>query len=137
MQQLMRQLFCGIHKRLDRQHEFAGHLFNEPIEPLLEFKHSESRIILWGKQSIDTVEVVTGNASFNAFHHHLVMHQSGRVELDESLIGTTRGAHHFTRMIQEHGADTVQANLKNWLTETSELGSGDDITVVMVYFAKE
>lgn len=60
MQQLMRQLFCGIHKRLDRQHEFAGHLFNEPIEPLLEFKHSESRIILWGKQSIDTVEVVTG-----------------------------------------------------------------------------
>lgn len=33
-------------------------------------------------------------------------------------------------MIQEHGAETVQANLKNWLTETSELGCGDDITVV-------
>ena len=43
----------------------------------------------------------------------------------------------YLQMIQEHGAETVQANLKNWLTETSELGCGDDITVVMVYFAKE
>ena len=36
-----------------------------------------------------------------------------------------------------HGVETVQANLKNWLTETSELGCGDDITIVMVYFTKE
>ena len=43
----------------------------------------------------------------------------------------------YLQMIQEHGADTVQANLKNWLTETSELGCGDDITVVMVYFTGE
>ncbi len=43
----------------------------------------------------------------------------------------------YLQMIQEHGAETVQANLKNWLTETSELGCGDDITVVMVFFAKE
>ena len=43
----------------------------------------------------------------------------------------------YLQMLQEHGADTVQANLKNWLTETSELGCGDDITVVMVYFIAE
>ena len=43
----------------------------------------------------------------------------------------------YLQMLQEHGAEIVQANLKNWLTETSELGCGDDITVVMVYFAKE
>lgn len=43
----------------------------------------------------------------------------------------------YLQMIQEHGADTIQANLKNWLTETSELGCGDDITVVMVYFTGE
>ena len=43
----------------------------------------------------------------------------------------------YLQMLQEHGAETVQANLKNWLTETSELGCGDDITVVMVYFVKE
>lgn len=40
-------------------------------------------------------------------------------------------------IIREHGAETVQANLKKWLTETSELGCGDDITVVMVFFTKE
>ena len=40
-------------------------------------------------------------------------------------------------MIQEHGAETVQAILKKWLTETSELGCGDDITVVMAYFEGE
>lgn len=40
-------------------------------------------------------------------------------------------------MIREHGAETVQANLKKWLTETSELGCGDDITVVMAYFEGE
>ena len=40
-------------------------------------------------------------------------------------------------MLEEHGVKTVQSNLKNWLAETSELGCGDDITVVMVYFAEE
>lgn len=40
-------------------------------------------------------------------------------------------------MIREHGAETVQANIKKWLTETSELGCGDDITVIMAYFEGE
>lgn len=43
----------------------------------------------------------------------------------------------YLQIIQEYGAVTVQLNLKNWLTETSELGCGDDITVVMIYFQKE
>jgi serine/threonine protein phosphatase PrpC len=32
--------------------------------------------------------------------------------------------------IREHGADAVSGNLNAWLNETSENGSGDDITVV-------
>ncbi|MBC5666294.1 protein phosphatase 2C domain-containing protein [Dorea sp. NSJ-36] len=43
----------------------------------------------------------------------------------------------YLDMLEEHGVKTVQSNLKNWLAETSELGCGDDITVVMVYFAEE
>lgn len=43
----------------------------------------------------------------------------------------------YLQMLQEHGPDVVQENLKSWLTETSQLGCGDDITVVMVYYAKE
>ena len=37
-------------------------------------------------------------------------------------------------MIKEHGADVIDANLKSWLSETSEMGCGDDITVLMAYY---
>ena len=43
----------------------------------------------------------------------------------------------YLQMIRKYGIDVVQKNLKKWLTETRELGCGDDITVVMVYFSKE
>lgn len=43
----------------------------------------------------------------------------------------------YLQMIRKYGIDVIQKNLKKWLTETSELGCGDDITVVMVYFSKE
>jgi len=36
-------------------------------------------------------------------------------------------------MIAEHGFDAVCSNLGKWLEETSELGCGDDITLVLVY----
>ncbi len=36
-------------------------------------------------------------------------------------------------LIVEHGFDTVCNNLEKWLTETSQLGCGDDITLVLVY----
>ena len=40
----------------------------------------------------------------------------------------------YYEMIQEHGFEAVSSNLKSWLTETSEMGCGDDITVVMAYY---
>ena len=36
-------------------------------------------------------------------------------------------------MICGEGLETVQSNLKNWLNETSWQGSGDDITVGILY----
>ncbi len=39
-------------------------------------------------------------------------------------------------MINQHGVPAVDANLKAWLEETSELGCGDDITLLMAYFEK-
>jgi serine/threonine protein phosphatase PrpC len=35
--------------------------------------------------------------------------------------------------IKEHGAETVESNLKIWLDETSSMGSGDDMTVLFAY----
>lgn len=42
----------------------------------------------------------------------------------------------YYRMISEHGYEAVRDNLAKWLKETSELGCGDDITVVMAYIDK-
>ena len=43
----------------------------------------------------------------------------------------------YFEMVNQYGADTVDANLNSWLTETSEQGCGDDITVLMAYFCEE
>lgn len=40
----------------------------------------------------------------------------------------------YFKMIQEHGTEVVEENLSNWLSETSKMGCGDDITVVFAYF---
>ena len=40
----------------------------------------------------------------------------------------------YYTLINRHGAKTVEANLKAWLAETSELGCGDDITLLMAYY---
>jgi serine/threonine protein phosphatase PrpC len=41
------------------------------------------------------------------------------------------------RMIRQRGLAEVESDLETWLNETSELGSGDDITIAMVYRAAE
>lgn len=43
----------------------------------------------------------------------------------------------YYEMIGQHGYVAVKDNLEKWLKETSELGCGDDITVVMAYVSKE
>ncbi|MCD7885511.1 MAG: protein phosphatase 2C domain-containing protein [Lachnospiraceae bacterium] len=48
---------------------------------------------------------------------------------DEALEQTCR---EYYEMIQKYGFDAVAASLKSWLSETSELGCGDDITVALV-----
>ena len=42
----------------------------------------------------------------------------------------------YYEMIKQHGFDAVKNNLGSWLKETSELGCGDDITLVLAYFEK-
>lgn len=43
----------------------------------------------------------------------------------------------YFNTINQYGTEAVDENLKNWLTETSALGCGDDITVLMAYFSSE
>ena len=39
----------------------------------------------------------------------------------------------YFKTILEHGAEAVSQNLSDWLTETSEKGCGDDITVLFLF----
>lgn len=43
----------------------------------------------------------------------------------------------YFNMIEEHGADAVAENLNAWLAETSQLGCGDDTTVLIAYFTED
>ncbi len=43
----------------------------------------------------------------------------------------------YFAMIGQYGAEEVAANLKDWLSETSEMGCGDDITVLIACFADD
>ncbi|MCL2754863.1 MAG: protein phosphatase 2C domain-containing protein [Oscillospiraceae bacterium] len=45
--------------------------------------------------------------------------------------GFNRTCLDYCAAIREHGANTVNANLPDWLEETSREGSGDDITVII------
>ena len=39
-------------------------------------------------------------------------------------------------MINKHGVKAVEENLPSWLSETSSMGSGDDITLLIAYFSR-
>ena len=43
----------------------------------------------------------------------------------------------YFNMVNEHGTAAIRANLPAWLTETSEMGCGDDITLLMAYAAEQ
>ena len=48
-----------------------------------------------------------------------------------------RTCREYFDMIENHGFEPVMANLEKWLSETSELGCGDDITVALVYCTED
>lgn len=50
---------------------------------------------------------------------------------DEEFYKTCRD---YFDIIQKHGIEVVESNLAGWLSETSKLGCGDDITVIFAYF---
>ena len=43
----------------------------------------------------------------------------------------------YLGMIKEHGIEAVEESLQSWLNETSEMGSGDDITLCIAYYSEE
>ncbi len=70
-----------------------------------------------------------------------------RTALPKMLLGSTDGygnsfrseadfhkaLRDYARLISEHGLDAVSDKLPEWLTETSEKGSGDDISLALIF----
>ena len=40
----------------------------------------------------------------------------------------------YLELMKEHGSKAIHDNLSGWLSETSEMGCGDDITMLIAYF---
>ena len=43
----------------------------------------------------------------------------------------------YLGMLKEHGSKAICDNLPGWLSETSEMGCGDDITMLIAYFTED
>jgi len=83
--------------------------------------------------------------------HTLVRRRSSSDDLPSAFLMSTDGfsnsykneeefrktcTEYFT-MLKEHGPDAINVNLKEWLSETSEMGCGDDITLLIAYYTDE
>ncbi len=55
---------------------------------------------------------------------------SNSYETQEDFYQTAR---EYYKVIKENGMKSIEINLHDWLNETSKFGSGDDITVVLLY----
>lgn len=95
--------------------------------------HSLCKVDAW-KKAITTVRRIDFNDKLPAM---FIMTSDGfsnsyknEDELNKTYID-------YLNMINQYGVKTVRENLKSWLSETSEMGCGDDITVMIAYLSTE
>ncbi len=92
--------------------------------------HSLSKIDAW-KKSVSSVMMKDANADVPYLYMMSTDGFANSYKNDDDFRKTIRD---YYNVIGEHGFDAIKENLKSWLKETSELGCGDDITMVMAYF---
>lgn len=104
----------------------------EPEKFLGTETHSLSKVDAWRKSvaSIRRKDVAEG------VPYMYMLSTDGFVNSHASDEDFNKTCIEYFKMVGEHGEDAVNENLGKWLKETSELGCGDDITVVMAYFSE-
>ena len=114
-----------------------NYITGDEISPLVEPEkflgtetHSLSKLDAWRKS---VASVRRKNASDDVPYMYMLSTDgfSNSFVNEEEFHKTCR---EYYKMIGEHGYEAVRDNLEKWLKETSELGCGDDITVVIAYF---
>ena len=92
--------------------------------------HSLSRIDAWKK----AVSVVRRREIGEGLPYMLMLTTDGFANSYKNAEEFGKTCCDYYSMIAQHGAAAVAANLKQWLSETSEMGCGDDITALIAYF---
>ena len=116
-----------------------NYITGDEISPLVEPEkflgtetHSLSKLDAWRKA---VASVRRKNAADDVPYLYMLSTDgfSNSFVSEEEFHKTCR---EYYKMIGEHGYEAVKDNLEKWLKETSELGCGDDVTVVMAYVDK-
>lgn len=109
----------------------------ESVEPLVEPEkflgtqtHSLSKPDAWR----NAVASVRRRDSASEQSYMYILSTDGFANSYASTEEYQKACREYLQMLQIHGAGAVQENLKDWLKQTSELGCGDDITVVLIYY---
>ena len=95
--------------------------------------HSLSKIDSWKK----VVSAVRRRDEADGLPYMLMLSTDGFANSYKNADEFQKTCVDYFAMIQQYGADAVAANLKSWLSETSAMGCGDDITVLIAYFSDD
>ena len=95
--------------------------------------HSLSKIDSWKK----AVSVVRRRNEDTDLPYMLMLSTDGFANSYKNADEFRKTCVDYFEMIEQYGADVVAANLKTWLAETSAMGCGDDITVLIAYYADD
>lgn len=91
--------------------------------------HSLSKVHSW-KKAITTIRRI----SIDEQHSSMFMLSSdGFANSYRNETEFYKTCTEYLEMIDQYGTKEVNKNLKTWLSETSEMGCGDDITVLIAY----
>ena len=102
----------------------------EPEKFLGTETHSLSKIDAWQK----AVTSVNKKDAKEGIPYLYMLSTDGFANSYVSDSEFKRTCREYFDMIRQHGFDAVKSNLKSWLKETSELGCGDDVTLLLAYF---
>ena len=95
--------------------------------------HSLSKIDSWKK----VVSAVRRRDEADGLPYMLMLSTDGFANSYKNADEFQKTCVGYFAMIQQYGADAVAANLKSWLSETSAMGCGDDITVLIANFSDD
>ncbi len=95
--------------------------------------HSLSSERSWGKAVTSVRRIDIGEQLPILF----TLSTDGYANSYKSEVDFQKAISDYFELLQQHGGKAVEDALPGWLSETSEMGCGDDITMVMAYFAAD